>query len=458
MQDRLGTSSLCILLLTLVLSSTVASSSRAHIRQRGVAAKSHEASIDATLTAVIPGGPHSIAMTSNRDGNNEVYVMDPDGNPLSQINKSNASSNDQSADISPDGSQIVFSSNRVTATNLDGNFEIFVMNFDGANVRQFTSTIAPITNSWPRWSPDGEWIAFHSGVTVNGVPNLQIFRIRPDGGDLTQITHYAGLNQFPNWSPDGMRLAIRRDTELYTINSSDGLDPVRLTFTDTITGAFNQTGSFSPDGTRIAYLSNNRDSPTSPLYLSVYIMDSADGNNKVNFTRKPSDYAGTWTSRAPDWSRNGQYIYFTGVRSLTAGPLQQIFIKPVNGGDELTSAPGANFEATVRKVHAPTITSVTATPNVLWPANNNMVPVSLTVDVTDNSDPAPVCQITDVTSNEAAAEAAWQITGPLTLDLRAERFGMGTGRIYTVTVTCTNISQLSSVATVTISVPHDQRR
>jgi len=101
---------------------------------------------------------------------------------------------------------------------------------------------------------------------------------------------------------------------------------------------------------------------------------------------------------------------------------------------------------------------VMATPNVLWPANNNMVPVSLTVDVTDNSDPAPVCQITDVTSNEAAADTAWQITGPLTLDLRAQRLGMGTGRVYTITVTCTNSSQLSSSANVTVRVPHDQRQ
>jgi hypothetical protein len=86
-----------------------------------------------------------------------------------------------------------------------------------------------------------------------------------------------------------------------------------------------------------------------------------------------------------------------------------------------------------------------------------MMPVSLAVDVNDNSDPAPVCLITDVMSNEAAAETAWQITGLLTLDLRAQRFGMGTGRIYTITVTCTNSSQLSSSANATVSVPHDQR-
>ena len=398
----------------------------------------------------LPGAPHSIAFTSNRDGNNEVYVMDPDGMNQNRVATA-TTSNDQRPDISPHGSQIVFSSNR------DGNFEIFIMNFDGSDVRQLTFTTGTINNSWPRWSPDGEWIAFQSGSGTS----FQIFRIRPDSTELTQVTKPtdAALNQFPAWSPDGTRLAIRRGTEIYLIDAYDGSNPVRLTFTDTIAGAFNQMASFSPDGTKIAYLSNNRDSAASPLYLSVYIMDS-DGNNQVNFTPKPLGYSGTWSSRAPAWSPNGQYIYFTGVRSLSdTGTLEEIFVKPVAGGDEtgLTRL-GANVEATVRRVQAPIITGVAATPNVLWPANGNMVPVVLTVGVADNSDPSPVCQITDVTSNEAEVQTAFQITGPLTLDLRAERFGTGTGRIYTVSVTCTNTSELSSLATVTVTVPHDKSK
>jgi TolB protein len=404
---------------------------------------------ESSLAIDLPGAPQSIAFTSNRDGNNEVYVMDPNGDNQNRRTITANTINDQRPDISPDGSQIVFSSNR------DGNFEIFIMDFDGNNVRQLTTTAAPIANSWPRWSPDGEWIAFQSGSGTN----FQIYRIRPDRTGLTQLTQTAdaAINQFPSWSPDGTRLVIRRSTEIYLINSSDGSDPVRLTFTDGITGAFNQMASFSPDGSKIAFLSN-REMSNGVLYLSVFVMDS-DGNNQFNFTPKPDGYGGTWTSRAPAYSPDGQYIYFTAVRSVTSGNLEQIFVKPASGGDEtqLTSA-GANFEATVRRVNAPTITTVTATPNVLWPASNNMVPVSLTVDVTDNSDPAPVCQITDVTSNEAPVEPAWQITGPLTLDLRAQRFGMGAGRIYTITVSCTNSSQLSSSATVMISVPHDQRR
>ncbi len=384
---------------------------------------------------LVPGAPHSLAFASNRDGNNEVYVMNPDG--TGQTNKTTLASSDQRPDISPDGTEIVFSSNR------DGNTEVFTMNFDGSGVRQLTTTASPVGNSWPRWSPDGEWIAFQSGSgTV-----FQIYRIRRDGTGLTQVTNHLGLNQFPGWSPDGTRLAIRRDNDIYLINSTDGADPVRLT----IQGTSNQMASFSPDGTRIAFLSNREG------YGSVFIMNS-DGSSQFNFTPRPPDRTTGWGSRAPAWSPNGESIYFTAVRLIETGNSnEQIWVKPATGGPEtqLTSA-GVNFEASVRKIVAPTITSLVATPDILWPPRNQFVPVSLTVAVIDNSDPAPVCEITGVTSNEYASEPVWLVTGPLTLDLRAQRSGRGTGRVYTITVTCTNTSDLSSSATVTVSVPHDQ--
>ena len=84
-----------------------------------------------------------------------------------------------------------------------------------------------------------------------------------------------------------------------------------------------------------------------------------------------------------------------------------------------------NAEATVRHVRPPAITSITATPDVLWPANNQMVRVSVDVGVSDDSDPAPACRITGVTSNESIVGTGWQMTGPLTVDLLAQRFGVG---------------------------------
>jgi probable HAF family extracellular repeat protein len=105
-----------------------------------------------------------------------------------------------------------------------------------------------------------------------------------------------------------------------------------------------------------------------------------------------------------------------------------------------------------------TIVSVAADPSSLWPANHKMVPVSLSVSTSDDS---ASCWITGVSSNEGVnwpGQLNWAVTGRLTVNLRAERSGSGEGRVYTITVTCTNASNLSDTKGVTVNVPHDQRK
>jgi hypothetical protein len=109
----------------------------------------------------------------------------------------------------------------------------------------------------------------------------------------------------------------------------------------------------------------------------------------------------------------------------------------------------------------PVIAGVTATPNVLWPPNHKMVSVTITVTATDNFGEAPVCAIVSVTSSEPMngqgdgdSAPDWQVTGPLTLNLRAERSGQGGGRIYAITVACEDGSGNSSAVIVNVSVPH----
>ena len=121
-----------------------------------------------------------------------------------------------------------------------------------------------------------------------------------------------------------------------------------------------------------------------------------------------------------------------------------------------------SFTVTVNDVEPPLIRSVTATPNVLWPPNHRMVPVTVVATATDNCDPSPACSITGVTSNEPVTGPGfgnfspdWIITGAQTVDLRAERAGFGRGRIYSVTDTCTDGSNQSSQI-VTVTVPHNQ--
>jgi len=84
-----------------------------------------------------------IAFTSDRDGNNEVYVMNADGtNP---INFTNHPANDLGPFWSPDGTKIAFVSKR------DGNREVYVMNADGSNPMNLTNNSA--SDELPSWSP-----------------------------------------------------------------------------------------------------------------------------------------------------------------------------------------------------------------------------------------------------------------------------------------------------------------
>ncbi|MGH9891803.1 MAG: Ig-like domain-containing protein, partial [bacterium] len=119
---------------------------------------------------------------------------------------------------------------------------------------------------------------------------------------------------------------------------------------------------------------------------------------------------------------------------------------------------------TVVDTTPPNITSVTASPNSLWPPNHKLRPVTVSVDVSDICDAAPGCKIISVSSNEPVnglgdgdTAPDWTITGDLTVDLRAERSGTGNGRVYTITVQCTDASGNSSTKDVTVTVPHDQR-
>ena len=116
---------------------------------------------------------------------------------------------------------------------------------------------------------------------------------------------------------------------------------------------------------------------------------------------------------------------------------------------------------TVLDTAAPTIGAVTATPAVILQASHQMVPIVVAVAAAD-CDPHVWCRIVSVTSNEPVdglgdgdTAPDWEITGDLTLNVRAERAGNGTGRIYTITVACTDGSGNTSTATVTVTVPHD---
>jgi hypothetical protein len=113
---------------------------------------------------------------------------------------------------------------------------------------------------------------------------------------------------------------------------------------------------------------------------------------------------------------------------------------------------------TVVDTTPPSIASVTASPARLWPPNHKMEPVTVTAAAADGCGTA-TCAIASIRSNEpvdgtgdGSTSTDWQVTGPSTVDLRAERSGGGSGRVYTLTVRCTDPAGNASTGTTTVSV------
>jgi CSLREA domain-containing protein len=215
-----------------------------------------------------------IVFGSARDGNSEIYVMNSDGSNQTRLTSNTAV--DTFPAFSPDGSKIVFTSHR------DGNLEIYVMNSDGSNQTRLTNNSA--NDDFPSFSPDGTKIVF---VSLRDGGNFEIYVMNPDGSNQTRLTNNTGGNSFPSFSPDGSKIVYTSFGKIYVMNS-DGSNQTRLT---NISGN-DISPSFSPDGTKIAFVS------TRSSYFEIYVMNS-DGSNQTRLTNPGTeDYKPSWGRQA----------------------------------------------------------------------------------------------------------------------------------------------------------------
>jgi Tol biopolymer transport system component len=167
--------------------------------------------------------------------------------------------------------KIVFYSNR------DGNQEIYIMNAaDGSNQTRLTND--PAWDSLPSWSPDGTLIAFYSERDVGG--DIYIMNAA-DGSNLIRLTDSPAWDSFPSWSPNATNIEIAFDSdrdanqEIYIMKFTGGvIQTSRLTFNNvTDTGS-----SWSPDGTKLAFASSKDGNS------EIYVMKAADGSGQIRLT------------------------------------------------------------------------------------------------------------------------------------------------------------------------------
>jgi TolB protein len=235
-----------------------------------------------------------VAFVSNRDGNDEIYIMDYDGANQTRITFNKVK--DYMPAWSPDQRSIAFTSYR------RGNADLFIRNiYDGKE----TLVSGKGTNYAPAFSPDGKKLAFCSTMSEDG--NAEIYAMDLGTMKTKRLTYNSAIDTAPSWSPTGREIAFTSDRtgqgapQIY-IMDAEGSNVRKVSFG----GNYHDAPAWSPTGDRIAYVSRVDNE------FDIYIL-----NLRTNQISKLTE--SNARNESPSWSPDGRHIVFT---SNMSGSLQ----------------------------------------------------------------------------------------------------------------------------------------
>lgn len=224
-----------------------------------------------------------IVFISNRDGNDELYMMDYDGHNQTRLTFNKV--RDYMPAWSADGKKLAYTSYRSHKASLN------ILNpYEGEN----TEVLIKGTNFAPAFSPDGKKLAFCSTADEG---NPEIYVATSKGENIKRLTFNDAIDTAPSWSPTSREIAFTSDrggTPQIYIMDAEGSNVRRVSFG----GSYHDAPSWSPTGDRIAYVS--RVDQMFDLYVinlrTKQIMKLTESNAR---------------NESPCWSPDGRHIIFS---------------------------------------------------------------------------------------------------------------------------------------------------
>jgi TolB protein len=233
-----------------------------------------------------------IAVSCDRTGKKEIYIMNFDGTEVKQVTRHKSIA--FAPAWSPDGTKIAYSLFTRHHNNVK-NIDLYQFDFTTATISLLSNRKG--INSGAAYSPDGKKIA----LTMSFRGNPEIFTLDPKTNTVTRITSSFGFDVDPSWSPDGSKMAFvssRTGSSMVFSMNSDGSHVQRLTFA----GVYNATPSWSPRNNKIAFAG------MVDHKFDIFTMNP-DGTTIERLSKNQGD------NEDPNFSPDGNFLAFSSDRA-----------------------------------------------------------------------------------------------------------------------------------------------